>query len=230
MLSQELRSYSPTNLINLYEIDATSLGISPIFKFHNGINEKNEPVVWQGETFNYFPIKVEGFEMSGKGTLPRPMLTVANVTGVLGTIVNQFNDLVGAKFIRRRTFMKYLDAINFPEGNPTADPSIELPLDIYYIDRKSQENKLIVEFELAAAFDLSNVQLPRRQIIQNLCVWKYRGAECGYAGTNYYDINDKSTASISNDVCSKKLTSCEVRFGQYNQKPYGGFPAAGLIR
>jgi len=64
--------------------------------------------------------------------------------------------------------------------NPTADPAAEFPVDIFYIDRKASETKDAVEFELSSSFDVAGVQLPRRQIIQNVCTWRYRGAECGW--------------------------------------------------
>jgi phage-related protein len=35
--------------------------------------------------------------------------------------------------------------------NPTEDTSAEFPREIYYIDRKSAENREIVEFELASS-------------------------------------------------------------------------------
>jgi len=121
--------------------------------------------------------------------------------------------------------------VNFEGGvNPTADPSAEFADDVYYVDRKSRETRDVVEFELAASFDLEGVTLPRRQIVQNVCPWRYRGAECGYTGTFYLDANDQAVGSSSLDVCGKRLSSCKARFGQSAELPFGGFPAAGLIR
>lgn len=114
--------------------------------------------------------------------------------------------------------------------NPTADPTAEFPRDIFYVDRRSNETNEFVEFELAASLDLAGVALPRRQIIQNYCPWQYRGAECGYTGTNYFDTNDNPVATLAQDVCGKRLSSCRARFGQYGELPYGGFPAAGLLK
>jgi lambda family phage minor tail protein L len=114
--------------------------------------------------------------------------------------------------------------------NPTADPTAEFPRDVYYVDRKSGETSELVEFELAASLDLAGVALPRRQIIQNYCPWLYRGAECGYTGTNYFDTNDSPVGSLSLDVCGKRLSSCRARFGQTAELPYGGFPGAGLLK
>jgi phage-related protein len=114
--------------------------------------------------------------------------------------------------------------------NPTADPAAEFPVDIFYIDRKASETKDVVEFELASSFDVAGVELPRRQIIQNVCTWRYRGTECGYTGTNYFNANDASVGTLAQDVCGKRLSSCKARFGTNNPLPFGSFPAAGLTR
>ena len=47
-----------------------------------------------------------------------------------------------------------------PLGTP--DPTAEFPREIYKIDRKSTETRDIVEFELAAPFDLAGVRSPKR--------------------------------------------------------------------
>ena len=48
-----------------------------------------------------------------------------------------------------------------PFGTP--DPNAEFPREVYKIDRKSAENRDIVEFELAAPTDLAGVRIPKRQ-------------------------------------------------------------------
>lgn len=230
MITADLYKLNADRLVELFELDATSLGGS-VSRFHNGVNELASDVVWQGVTYYRFPIEATGFEFSGKGQLPRPSIRVANVNGLIGALVGTYNDLAGAKVIRRRTLVKYLDAVNFTGGvNASADPTAALPDDVYYIDRKSTENKFLVEFELAASFDVNGVQLPRRQIIQNVCAWKYRSAECGYAGGAVAKADDTATAILGEDVCGKRLSSCKLRFGNYAELPYGGFPSAGLTR
>ena len=97
-----------------------------------------------------------------------------------------------------------------PYGTP--DPTAELPRDVYSIARKVTENRDLVEFELASAFDLAGVNAPRRLCISNICNWVYRSAECGYTGDAYFDDNDQPVALLADDVCSKRLAGCEARF------------------
>ena len=56
------------------------------------------------------------------------------------------------------------------QSNPygTPDPTAEYPQEIYKIDRKSAENRAIVQFELAASFDLANIRIPLRVCTREL--------------------------------------------------------------
>ena len=226
-IREDIQKLEPGAIVTLFEVH-----VAPdVFRFHSGVNALGGDIVWQGETYIRFPLEADGFEWKGQGTLPRPKMRASNVSGLLGALVRENNDLVGCKVVRRRTLARYLDAVNFPGGvNPTADPNSELGADVFFIDRKSIENSVLVEFELAAAMDVHGIQLPRRQVVQNVCTWGYRSAECGYSGGPVADINDLATTSPGNDQCGKRLQSCKLRFGDYSELPFGGFPAAGLIR
>lgn len=212
-------------LLELFELDTTVIGGTEHYYFHAGKQENLANVVWQGVTYVPFPISASGFDVSTKGTLPRPTLTVSDISGVISTLVGDFDDLLGAKVVRRRTFDKFLD------GRPDADPGQHLPDDIYYIERRTRTiSGVSVEFELASAMDLEGVQLPARTIVAGYCGWDYRSAECSYIGTNYFDVNDDVVGSVGLDVCSKRPSGCKARFGASSSLPYGGFPAARIYR
>jgi phage-related protein len=437
-IKYDIQKLRPGELVDLFELDCSGIGGS-ILRFHSGVNELGQDIVWQGNTYSRFPIEVEGFQKTGKGSLPRPMIRVANVTNMVSALILELDDLVGAKLTRHRTFAKYLDrenyngwigyglqtnrtnyatmgspvsmqiyggitleafviatdladAYNFVAGkyngtdyggfelyvtstgaveffvrgigsvdsvqssgtitpgtsyhiagtyndaentlrvfingehtiksstisldgtsaefrvgkrsdasyewnglvdnvrlynrrvgrtemqqhmirnytdntnlvgswsfeqdllddtsnnndgtasipaptyrywvdtNPTADPNIEFPLEVYYIDRKSAENKVFCEFELVSSLDLQGVKIPRRQVIANCCSWIYRSTECGYTGGPVATIMDVLTGDPALDQCSRRLTGCKLRYGTYAELPFGGFPAAGLTR
>lgn len=229
-ITADIQGLEPSALIELFVADLTAIG-DAVYYFHAGKNELLENIVWQGDTYTAFPVQATGFDFNGNGQIPRPRLVFSNVTGSITALILAFEDVLGAKITRKRTLAKYLDAVNFEGGvNPDADPTAGFSDDIYFIDRKAHEDNETVEFELTAAFDVTGVKLPRRQIIQNLCPWRYRGAECSYVGTDYFDANDNSTVSAGDDVCGKRLSSCKARFGEHAELPYGGFPGAGLTR
>ena len=215
----ELQKIAPSAVIELFqlELNAAQHGVNETYYFHAGVNGNNaDDIVWDGQAYLAFPIEATEFEYTGTGSLPRPKLRISNINGTItGIILTLPNGLEGAKVTRIRTLARYLDAANFPGGvNPSADNTAEFPREIYYIDRKASENRDLIEFELAAAFDLVGVRAPKRQCVSNVCQWTYRGTECGYAGNAYFNFNDVPVGAIGQDVCGKRLRSCELRFSQ----------------
>ncbi len=229
-LLEELLSLNPSAIITLYEVDLTNLPEGDIHRFHNGTNELLSSIIWNGNTYNAHPIQIEGFDRSGQGVIPRPTMTISNILGFMSGLMKRNNDLLGAKVTRIKTFAKHLDAANFVSGNTEADPTVEFPRDVYYVDRKSSETHIFVEFELSASWDVQGVKLPRRIIAQNTCPWIYKGDECSYVPGDMFDTYDLPTTSSNEDLCGKKLNSCRLRFGEGQPLPFGGFPGAGLLR
>jgi len=227
-IKTEIQSLSPSALVDMFVIDLAIQG-GPVLHFHAGVNELNQDIVWQGQSYTRYPVEFKGAAKRGTGTLPRPTITASNIQGVLGSTARQYNDFAGCKLTRKRTFARFLDAVNFPNGNPTADPNQYLPDEVYFFDRKASEDPIQISFELCAATDLVGVRLPRRQFIQNCCTWVYRGADCGYTGGAVADEFGVATADIKKDNCGKRLLDCKLRFGANAVLPYGGFPACGLI-
>lgn len=223
-IQSEIQLLSPSAIVEMFVLDTTNFAGGGIAYFHAGTNKLQQPLVWQGQQYQALPIDAEGFDIQTKGALPRPRMRIANINGLFSATVAQFDDLIGSKVIRKRTFAKYLDAVNFPGGtNPTADPNQYMPDDIWFVDRKASENKYVIEWELASAFDVQGVMLPFRQVVQNSCPWRYRGPECGWTG-GYFNKNDQTCAQ-ADDYCAKRLSSCKARFGSGNL-PFGGFPGA----
>ncbi len=230
----DLQAVAPSSVIELFalELNMVEHGFTDIYRFHAGTNlNANGELVWAGNNYLRFPVEAEGFEYSGNGQLPRPKIRISNVLNTITALILTLpNGLEGAKFTRIRTLARYLDAVNFPGSvNPygAPDPTAEFPQEIYYVDRKVAENRDLVEFELAAVFDLVGVRAPKRQCVANTCQWKYRSVECGYTGSNYFNENDQPTTSLSTDVCGKRLSSCKARFGSTAELPFGSFPGIG---
>jgi len=146
-----------------------------IYRFHAGSNlNANGKIVWDGNDYLRFPVQATGFAFQ-RGQLPRPKITISNATGLVSAIllnVNETttgNDLTGATVTRIRTLAKFIDAVNFADGqNPTADSNAEFPQEVYSIDRKSTETREVVEFELAAPTDLAGVRIPGRQATRSI--------------------------------------------------------------
>ena len=189
----ELQSLNPSSIIELFKLElvegthyATGNpdSVPIVFYFHAGTNmNSNADIIWQGNSYQKFPITAQGFEFSGKGQIPRPQLTMSNLGGItrsgsvlsvtdLLIIVNQttaHNDLLGAKITRLLVLASSLDNANFSSGsNPFGTRnSNQLPEEIYIIDRKMSESRNLVQFELTAANDTQNKRVPARQVTRS---------------------------------------------------------------
>tara|TARA_R100000278_G_scaffold40804_1_gene35921 strand:- start:4689 stop:5267 length:579 start_codon:yes stop_codon:yes gene_type:complete len=169
----DLQKANPSAIIEMFALttNATLHGSTATYRFHNGTNGTgNGDIIWQGNTYVKMPITAEGFAYQ-RGQIPRPTLTVSNALGTITAIllnvnsVTTGNDLTGATVTRIRTLARFIDSANFAGNtNPfgTPDPTAEFPQEIYKIDRKSTESRDIVQFELAAPFDLAGVKSPKR--------------------------------------------------------------------
>ena len=186
----ELQKLNPSARIELFVLELVEglhyatgnpSNVPTVYRFHSGTNmNTNANIIWQGNTYQRFPITFEGAEFTGRGQVPRPVLTVANLGGIsrsgsvitvtdLMIIVNlttPHNDLADSKLTRITTLASELDAANFPSNNnPFGTPSSnELPQEIFFIDRKTTESRDIVQFELVGALDQANKKLPARQV------------------------------------------------------------------
>lgn len=214
-LNAEISSLQPSTPIYLYEIDLKEIypqiasisqsgqplssGILRVYNDYNLFNLTDNnyrygTVLWQNNYYYPFPIMTEGFDLNSAGTLPTPTVTIANTSPDTSTNsfykyvrmqVQSLGDVVGAKFTRIRSFLKYLHGQNFSGGrNPyNNDPSIyevELPRDIYYVERKVTENKYKIEYSLASILDVENLSLPSRTVLATKCPFQYRGEGCLY--------------------------------------------------
>ena len=169
-LQKTLQDADAKTIVELFdfELNTAQHGETTIYRFTNTKNELGNDIVWQGNTYTAIPLKAEGYEANGQGTLPRPSISVSNLLGTFTSLIALLPDgLEGCKVTRTRTLSKYLDAVNFTGGsNSDADStSYFRPRDIYFIDRKSMENRDIISYEMCSAFDLAGVRLPKRQIL-----------------------------------------------------------------
>ena len=175
-----LQAINPSAIIELFTLQlSTALhGANTVYRFHAGSNlNANGKIVWAGNSYFRFPVQATGFAYKN-GQIPRPKLVISNAGNVGSSVtglsfsailltVNETtpgNDLTGSTLTRIRTLAKFIDAVNFADGqNADADPTAEFPQEIYSIDRKSSENREVVEFELASVLDLAGISCPKRQ-------------------------------------------------------------------
>lgn len=179
----------------------------------------------QVTTFTYSPIPIffSGIEISGSNRLPRPKLSIANVDGVFSKLARATEDFIGFRLVRIRTYAKFLHKVDGVEQS-TSDKSAHFTPESWYFERKLDESKLGITFELASVFDVEGLKLPKRRMYPNFCPFDYRGPNCQYDGLDVPII--ENGVQLSHDGCQKTLKACEEHFGIGNTLRFGGFPTA----
>lgn len=229
--------------ITLFQLDLSNYLAGTIFYFHGHTNfydqfdsvaNSKSDIIWQGQVYSPIPISVAGLEQRTDGKASSPTLQVGNVlNGVQGgmtALCLQFKDLANSKLTVIETYVKYLDAANFLDGNPTA--SNDCSKQIWYVEQKTNETSQALSFDLSNPIDYEGEVLPSRMASKQ-CEWalknRYRGEECQYLGTTYFTDRDEPTDDPSKDSCSGSIKGCKLRHGEENPLPHGGFPASGMI-
>ena len=216
--------------VSLYTLDATALG-GTIYNFTTE-TDGGVALVFNGVTYLPLPVSITGMEMSGEGRMPRPTMTVSNVTKTFLGLVAASKGAVGAKLTRTQTLAKYLD------GASEADTSAMFAQDVFFIEQLKERSKSGIVWELVSPLDFGNQQIPKNQVI-GYCQRRYRvyvdgamdytNASCRYNRTNYF-TRDGVPTTIENDVCGKKLSDCEMRFSVAGEEiPFYGCPGVGQI-
>ncbi|EIQ20609.1 phage minor tail protein L [Shigella flexneri K-315] len=129
--------------------------------FCNEQNEKGEPVTWQGRQYQPYPIQGSGFELNGKGTSTRPTLTVSNLYGMVAGMAEDLQSLVGGTVVRRKVYARFLDAVNFVNGNSDADPEQEV-ISRWRIEQCSELSAVSASFVLATPTETDGAVFPGR--------------------------------------------------------------------
>ena len=204
--------------IELYTIDVGTS--NPTRGFNRPINmvpanQTNGKIVryvnLRDESVDYAPthMSVSGFEINGSNKLPQPKVTFSNMDAFFTNVNIGYDDLVGFRLIRIRTFARYLERI---DGVPvaTADTLAHFHPDIWMFNRKMEENNQFCVYELGSLFDVEGIRYPRRRMYSNYCPFVYKGPDC------------QSTSSLA--TCGKTLADCKARFSA--DLRFGGFPTA----
>lgn len=195
--------------VDLWEFDLTAIGGERYF-FCNEPNEKGEPVTWQGRQYQPYPIQAQDFEMNGKGPVARPTLVISNLLGLVTGMAEDLQSIVGASVVRRQAYAKFLDAVNFNNGNPDADPEQEA-VARYNVEQLSELTTATATFVLASPTETDGSVFPGRIMLADTCTWGYRSDECGYQGPPVADEFDKPTTDPMKDKCSHCMRGCEMR-------------------
>lgn len=162
----ELNSLSPDFLVSLFEFDTlpivqTPTGLDSVYYINQDIGGLSG-IPWGGNLYRPFPFEFAELSRDSTGSaLPRPTLTVSNISKTFFSIFLTLGDLSGVRVKRTVTCYKYTD------GQPEASVASYLSFDEFTVVRKMTQNKMEIVYELATALDRPEAKLPRRQILRD---------------------------------------------------------------
>ncbi|STO69857.1 phage minor tail protein [Escherichia coli] len=137
------------------------------------------------------------------------------VTGM----AEDLQSLVGGTVVRRKVYARFLDAVNFVNGNSDADPEQEV-ISRWRIEQCSELSAVSASFVLATPTETDGAVFPGRIMLANTCMWTYRSDECGYTGRAVADEFDKPRRISGRTNAASVLRGCELRNNTGN---FGGF-------
>lgn len=229
-MSRRLQMLDIEGILYFYELDLSMYGLTDKLYFHcNGSTstlnvEENrydvkDTMTYRGNEYAFVGADLQDVELSSDGKVTAPTFRVVNkLNGQLGAVTalcSSYNDLTDAILTVRACTAEAYDAGTFEE--------IE---QMWWVDRKSDDNGVIVTFDLTSALDHKKKQIPSRMII-DLCTWamrgEYRGEACGYTGDKYFDKHGKPVDTIDQDDCGGECSDCILRYGRGVPLPFGGF-------
>lgn len=222
-INAESHRLTASAVIDLYSLDLDTIGVGQVYYFYAGTGADSLPIIYQGNTYTPWHIKVTGLEKRGTGSSARPTAEIGNAGRFVTDLCRVYQDMVGATVRRRRTLSSYL------LGNVA-----EYRDEYYLIERRAEEVNEVVKFELSSPLDFLDKQLPGLLAMATGCPHRYKstlgGSGCSWTGTDpgkWFDRFGASVASAGLDVCGKRLSDCKLRFGATEPLDYGGNPGLG---
>jgi lambda family phage minor tail protein L len=220
-------------LITLWQLDVRPLG-GPIFYFTSATDFDTPEIVWGGQLYSPLPMSASDFEMTTRGAIPTPTVTISNLYGAGNLLLDTYKGLVGAELVRILTLRRFLD------DGETPDAAAYITREKFVVAQKTSHNAAAIAFKLASRMDVEGTQLPRRQILRDVCTHTYRVwnpetgafdysiASCPYTGAADFDTSNNPTDD-PHDQCSRNIKGCQLRFpGQV--LPARFFPGVGKVK
>jgi lambda family phage minor tail protein L len=143
--------------VDLFHVDLNPIGVATEFYF---TPSSRTPILFNGETYNPFPIELGGADRNVTGAPSRVTMKVSNVNQMVAAAVITYGDMVGGHVTYTRTLENFLD------GAEDGGTSQSFPVQRYIILQKSAFSQQSIEFTLGTELDRPGLMLPRRQCLK----------------------------------------------------------------
>lgn len=208
-IAAEVQKLDQDAFIELMIVDLTNQGGEVLF-FHNERLNGAGTLTFGSDDYEPLSFEATGFAVNGTDQTPMPTVKMSNIGSFVTSLAAQYKGLVRAKVTRVRTFRKHLADGSDP------DSTARFSEDIFFVNRKANENKIWFEIELGSSLDVDGVELPFRKMLPRCQASFKDGVNCPYVGAD--------------TTCLKTTDACEAKFGAGTALPYMGFPAVEKAR
>jgi len=177
---------APIYLYTIYDYDGVGNNLT--------LAEWSEDIVFNGVTYQKFPISHDEIGDNSQNQTPAIKVKISNVS----RLIQYYLEIYDWRGKKVKITLVWLDKLD----------NTDCKLDFTFFIDSYIANEQVAEFNLLPKVDALGVTLPRRTYSRNYCQWRFKGIECGYAG--------------SETECNKTKQRCKEL---NNYKRYGGFPS-----
>jgi len=164
------------------------------------LNDSNETLTWNGETWYPLAFNVGTITQSNDGSIQNVSISFHDVERRITPFLDEYAGGVGATCTLYEIVSSNIASAT-PEDSYTF---VLLSTDINY------DNMINIEM---GAENLRNYRFPPNRYLKNHCRYKdFKGTQCGYSGAE--------------TTCDRTFTQCR-NYG--NEERFGGFPAIGRV-
>ena len=168
-LNESVKSEQSPRVV-LWEIDLTVQGGERYF-FCNELNEKGEPVTWQGRQYQAYPIEGSGFEMNGKGQQCPPVADGVESVRAGHRDGGGFAEPGGGHGGSSPGVCAFSGCGEFRGGQSGGGPGAGADVTAGWWSRCQQLTAMTASFVLATPTETDGALFPGRIMLANTCMW-----------------------------------------------------------
>jgi len=175
-------------------------GVAPVTITNNGSN-----VTWNSKEWLAFPFEISELNEEASGEVPQWTLSIDNRQRVIEKYLSDYDQYLKVNGIDGNQIKCNCYIVNSKDLLNTS------PIKEVYFELSQPSTTFETATFILTADSPFNIIVPKRRFIKQYCYWKFKGIECGYAGTA--------------TTCNKSLLQCK---SYNNSSRFGGFPGVGI--
>lgn len=143
--------------VELFILDLTNIPEINTIYYLTAMTDGNAgSVVFGGNTYQPYPIAIEGISRGGAGAPARPTVSVSNINKLFGVLSFLYEDLIGSSLTYIKTYAVYLGGAGAISAAPIK----------YTIGAKTMHTTAGVTWEMRSPLDRDRGKLPGRQMLK----------------------------------------------------------------